>query len=76
MTQRTQYIPEDRLYTTWGEIAEALEVSVATAQRWAKQRGMPVKLGPSGRAEIVHKELDAWRKSRTMEWVPRKDRVA
>lgn len=50
---------QDRLLTTWGEIAAYLQVSVRTAQNWANGRGLPVQRY-GGRVSARTAELDAW----------------
>lgn len=49
--------------TGWKSIARALDTSVSTAQRWARQFKMPVKKGVTGRPEITVEDLTAWRKA-------------
>jgi len=52
-----------RELTSWKEIAAHLGVSVRTAQRWAGERGLPVRKlgGPRGRVLVTVKELEEWR---------------
>jgi hypothetical protein len=47
---------------SWKEIAAYLEVTVRTAQRWEKERGLPIhrRPGPRGRIEADPRELQAW----------------
>lgn len=50
---------QDRLLTTWGEIATYLDVSARTAQKWASTRGLPVQRY-GGRVSARTRELDEW----------------
>lgn len=48
---------------TWGEIAGFLRVDVKTAQRWERERGLPVRRLPGGRRGHVYAyraELERW----------------
>lgn len=48
----------------WKGIASYLGVEKSTAQRWAKQRGLPVRRLPGGGGVVADRaELDAWRKA-------------
>jgi hypothetical protein len=54
---------EPERISTWGEIAQFLKVDVKTAQRWEKERGLPVRRLPGGRRGQVHAyrvELERW----------------
>lgn len=55
---------QDRLLTTWGEIATYLDVSTRTAQKWASTRGLPVQRY-GGRVSARTRELDEWRAAET-----------
>ncbi|MBE7545019.1 MAG: hypothetical protein M9913_11055 [Bryobacteraceae bacterium] len=48
--------------TSWKQIAHHLSVSERTAQKWERERGLPVHRlpGPRGRVYAVPVELDAW----------------
>jgi hypothetical protein len=50
---------------TWKEIADYLDVTPRTAQKWEKERGLPVRRLPGERGGIysMAEELDAWRLS-------------
>ena len=50
---------------SWKEIADYLGVTVRTAQNWEKERGLPVRRLPGGRARVlaVAQELDEWKLS-------------
>ena len=48
---------ERKVLTSWGEIARYLGVSVKTAQRWRKEKKLPVLVKPV-RASI--EKLDEW----------------
>jgi len=53
---------QDRL-ATWGEIAKFLNCNVRTAQRWANERGLPVRRVPGGQKSSVfayRRELQEW----------------
>lgn len=49
--------------TSWKEVADYLGVTDRTAQRWASERGLPVKRLPGGRGRIIanREEVAAWR---------------
>jgi Tol biopolymer transport system component len=59
--------PPDRL-NSWKEIAEYLDTSVRTVQRWERAEGLPVRrhehAGGGGTAYALTREVDAWRESR------------
>jgi hypothetical protein len=63
---------QDRLLTTWGEIATYLEVSARTAQKWAGTRGLPVQRY-GGRVSARTRELDEWVAAETMKTRPAGD---
>lgn len=50
--------------SSWGEIAQYLNVSEKTARRWEQQRGMPVHRipggGPKAGVYAFRSEIDAW----------------
>jgi len=50
------------ILTGWKEIAAHLGVEKSTAQRWAKQRGLPVRYLPGSNSRVVadRAALDAW----------------
>ncbi len=50
---------------SWKEIADYLGVTVRTAQNWEKERALPVRRLPGGRARVlaVAQELDEWKLS-------------
>jgi len=49
--------------TSWKEIADYLGITVRTAQKWEKTRGLPVNrtAGTRGRISALTGELDAWK---------------
>ncbi len=49
--------------TSWKEIADFLGVTDRTAQRWASERGLPVRRLPGGRGRVLasREEVAAWR---------------
>lgn len=49
--------------TSWKEIAHYLGVNVRTAQKWERERGLPVRrvLGPRSRVSADLGTMDAWR---------------
>jgi hypothetical protein len=56
--------PEQRReLTSWKEIADYLGVNVRTAQKWEKERGLPVRRMPggSGRVSVDPAALAAWK---------------
>ena len=54
---------------SWKEIAELLEVTVRTAQRWEKEKGLPVRRDGPGKGHVVADaaELLAWREAGDLE---------
>ena len=50
---------------TWKEVANHLGVNVRTAQRWERERGLPVRRMPGrcGRLVISRAALDAWQRT-------------
>ena len=50
---------------TWKEVANHLGVNVRTAQRWERERGLPVRRLPcrGGRVMISRAALDAWQRT-------------
>jgi hypothetical protein len=48
---------------SWKLIAQHLDVSVRTAQKWERERGLPVRRGPGPRSRVTAEveTLDAWR---------------
>ncbi len=50
---------------SWKEIADYLDVTVRTAQRWEEQRGLPVKrsAGARGNISTTVEELEKWKGS-------------
>ncbi len=57
--------PSRRLLTSWKEVAAYLGVSERTAQKWERERGLPVHRlpGERGRLTAWTDELDHWRVS-------------
>lgn len=57
----------ERDLTTWKAIAEVLETTPRTAQRWAKERGLPVHRlpGGGGRVRASASALEAWLRAAT-----------
>lgn len=51
--------------SSWKEIADHLGVNVRTAQKWERERGLPVRRlpGTKGRVSAERAALDAWRQS-------------
>ena len=51
--------------TSWKEIAHYLGVNLRTAQRWERERALPVRRFPGrrGRVASTTSSLDAWRKT-------------
>lgn len=69
-TSRLETTPEERL-DSWKEIASYLDRDVTTVQRWEKREGMPVHRhlhDKRGSVYAVISELDAWRKSRKLDF--------
>jgi hypothetical protein len=60
-------IPVERLdeLRGWKEIADYLGVTVRAAQKWEKERGLPVSrlTGQKGRIFASLRELESWKKS-------------
>jgi len=50
---------------SWKEIADFLEVTPRTAQKWEEQRGLPVRRmqGPRGRVLAFADELETWKRT-------------
>jgi excisionase family DNA binding protein len=57
-------VANEELYS-WKEIASYLQVTVRTAQKWEKERSLPVHRLPGGRGRILAyvSELEAWKRS-------------
>lgn len=56
--------------SSWKEIATFLKVDIKTAQRWEKQRGLPVKRIPGGRRGSVYaipEDIEDWLRSADVE---------
>ncbi|MCZ7583943.1 MAG: hypothetical protein M5R36_11700 [Deltaproteobacteria bacterium] len=51
------------ILTCWQEIADYLERSVRTCQRWTKTKGLPVRFPAGYRSSpcASRRQLDAWR---------------
>lgn len=49
---------------SWKQIAHHLRVSIKTAQKWERERGLPVRRGPGERGRVYASpcELDTWLK--------------
>lgn len=54
--------PPPSEYQSWKEIAGALQVTVRTAQRWERERGLPVRriAGSKSQVFLTRAELDKW----------------
>jgi hypothetical protein len=52
-----------RQLTSWKEIAHHLGVNIRTAQRWERERGLPVRRVPGARSRVNADatSLDAWK---------------
>ena len=52
-----------RQLTSWKEIAHHLGVNIRTAQRWERERGLPVRRVPGTRSRVNAEaaSLDAWK---------------
>ena len=52
-----------RQLTSWKEIAHHLEVNVRTAQKWEREKGLPVRRVPGARSRVNADaaSLDAWK---------------
>ena len=46
--------------TSWKQIATALGVNVRTAQKWERERGLPITRTPGGRVSTDAARLHAW----------------
>jgi len=68
--------PERRELTSWKEIAHYLGVNVRTAQKWERDRGLPVRrrAGPRGRISADTASVNAWREQRMQTGI-REDRI-
>lgn len=55
----------ERSLSSWKEIATHLGVNVRTAQRWERERGLPVRRLPGGRGRVATTTtlLDQWQKT-------------
>ncbi len=55
-----------RELTSWKQIAAHLGVNVRTAQKWERERGLPVRRLPGGRGRVVVETaiLDRWKSAR------------
>jgi hypothetical protein len=49
------------ILTTWKEIAAYLKVSVKTAKRYRKHKGLPVRKDPAGHPVIKKQVADKWK---------------
>jgi len=49
------------ILTTWKEIATYLRVSVRTAKRYRKNKGLPVSRDPAGHPTIKKNTVDEWK---------------
>lgn len=54
---------DSRELASWKEIASALGVNIRTAQKWERERNLPVRRTPGGRVSIEQAALDAWQAS-------------
>lgn len=56
---------EQRVLNSWKEIAAYLDVNIRTAQKWEKERGLPVKRlpGERGRVWADIAAIEAWKNS-------------
>jgi hypothetical protein len=52
-----------RSLTSWKEIAQHLGVNVRTAQKWERERGLPVRRVPGARSRVSADStaVDAWK---------------
>jgi hypothetical protein len=59
--------PRPAELTSWKEIAEHLRVNVRTAQKWERERRLPVRRGPGPRSRVSanREALEAWRENVT-----------
>lgn len=55
-----------RELTSWKEIAAHLGVSVRTAQKWERERNLPIRRMPGGRGRVASTvdALDRWKNAR------------
>jgi len=51
----------DELLENWGPIASFLKVSERTAQRYHKEKGLPVKINIAGHPYIKKREAEKWK---------------
>jgi phage terminase Nu1 subunit (DNA packaging protein) len=60
----TVNLPEPRELNSWKEIAQYLGVNIRTAQKWERERGLPIHRGLSGKGPVRAdtKSVDAWRR--------------
>ncbi|HPL10546.1 MAG TPA: hypothetical protein PLQ77_07435 [Smithellaceae bacterium] len=49
------------ILTTWKEIAVYLRVSVKTAKRYRKNKGLPVQRDPAGHPTLHKQSADEWK---------------
>jgi phage terminase Nu1 subunit (DNA packaging protein) len=56
-------LPEPRELNSWKEIAQYLSVNIRTAQKWERERGLPVHRVLSGKGPVRSdtKSLNTWR---------------
>jgi hypothetical protein len=52
-------VPED--LHSWKQIAAHLGVNVRTAQKWERERGLPVRRGPGGKVAVDVAALESWK---------------
>ena len=54
-----------RELTSWKEIAHYLGINIRTAQKWERERALPVRRipGPRGRVSTEVEALESWRSS-------------
>ena len=59
--------PPQRELGSWKEIADYLGVNIRTAQKWERERALPVRRGsgPRSRVSASAEALDAWRQKTT-----------
>src|SRR5581483_10409885 len=57
--------PHSRELSSWKEIAEYLGVHVRTAQKWERERGLPVKRLAGARSRVVADTaaLESWKRT-------------
>lgn len=46
---------------SWKQIAAHLGVNVRTAQKWERERGLPVRRGPGGKVTADINTLESWK---------------